>query len=813
MSLKVEVGADVTKLQTGMAVAKAELKDVSSEVKKFASEMVDASEAAQAKLLPSLEAAVAKEAALKAEIAETNVKLKEHAAAAEESGGVLVRMTESVEGLNVKISETKGIFTGLGELFLAGLGAEKIIEVSHEVIELGDSLHKASEETGISVQTLSALKVSADEADLKFDQLQRGVAKFSVNLQQAEAGTGKAAQIFGVLGITQDELKEKGNNAAEMMELVAQKLDQYGNGANKEAIVTELFGARLRDIAPVLKDLAENGIQGLTDKAREQGVLFDGDFAESMKKAHDQGVALDEAIVHLTASMAPMIKAVAEATEWWAKLFAGTSRDEISAKVTEIKLHIDELQDKLSHESGLDHYFDTFSLDKATKELKAYEQLLADMPEPQKDAPAQEEEQKPQAPVLPNLGAQRQAIAEAKREKQEAYQEAIAEDQAEAAQYSATSDQRIAILGKELATAKEYWGEGSKQYLQIQREMTAAERQQTDQRIRDGEQAIEAQDQAFNKGKDTELQGFIQHEQEMVSLKRVSADDAAAQEVRLTEEIYAQELKRLDVAITLAEDDLALHRKLTDQKIALAQKESDQIQKITNKAADEEARKAIQTDQEIARSGAQTGAQLIFGKETVAQAAEQYAEMAVEKVIEWGFKELLAHVGFEAKKVVATEAGEQAQVVAKIAGAEEGKAVDAAAGSASVMGDAYKAAAGAYAAVAGIPYIGPILAPIAAGVAFAAVGAFDIFSAEGGIDRVPYDGAPFLLHENETVLSSGPADLLRTLVERGSNDNGGGDTHNHFDFTGANFGGRSQSEIEDMVVGAFRKAVRKGALA
>ena len=815
-ALSVEIGADVSRLQTGMAITKAELKDVSSEVKNLTSQWQDATEAVQDELLPQIEALVAKEAQLKAELAEANVKLKEHKEAAEGAGGAFATMRESVEGLNVKIAETKGIFTGLGELFLAGLGAEKIFETAHEVIELGDALHKASEETGISVQTLSALKVAADYADVQFDQLQRGVAKFSVNLQQAEAGIGKAAQIFGVLGISQKELAEHGNDTAYMLEEVAKKLDEYGNGANKEALVSELFGARLRDIQPILNDLAENGIQGMTDKARDMGVLFDGDFAASMKKAHDQGVELDEAIVHLTASMAPMIKAVAEATEWWAKLFSGASPEDLRAKITLVELSIDELEQKVKHESPLARLFSTDETD--LEHFKAnLEELKAELAAmPKLDASEAPEEQKPQAPALPNLAAQRQAAAEAKRLKEEEYQDEIATDQAEAAQYSSASSERIAILAKELETAKQFWGEGSRQYEAVLREMTTAQRQQTDQRLREGEQTMEAETAAFIKGKDAELAAFTQHEQELVSLNRLSADQAAAQEVRLTEEISAQELKRLDLAITMASDDLALHQKLADQRIALAQKEADQIQKITDKAADEEARKAIQTDQEIARSAGQTGSQLIFGKMTVAQAAEQYAELAVEKAIEWGFKEVLAHVGFEAQKVAATTAGEQAQVVAKVAGAEEAKGVEAAAGSVSVMGDAYKAAAGAYAALAGIPIIGPILAPVAAGVAFGAVAAFDVFSCRGRHGLCPLRwgdnqgarGGNGAASYNRRAPSRPPC---QRIVRRRCQPADGSQPHPQLRHT-VNAGmGSDPGQIKTAVVAAIKEAHRDGA--
>ena len=86
-----------------------------------------------------------------------------------------------------------------------------------------------------------------------------------------------------------------------------------------------------------------------------------------------------------------------------------------------------------------------------------------------------------------------------------------------------------------------------------------------------------------------------------------------------------------------------------------------------------------------------------------------------------------------------------------------------------IESDAEAAAAGAYSAIVGIPYVGPFLAPAAAAVAYGAVLAFD--SAEGGYD-IPSGVNPMTqLHQKEMVLPAEHADTIRNLK------GGGGDTH------------------------------------
>lgn len=79
---------------------------------------------------------------------------------------------------------------------------------------------------------------------------------------------------------------------------------------------------------------------------------------------------------------------------------------------------------------------------------------------------------------------------------------------------------------------------------------------------------------------------------------------------------------------------------------------------------------------------------------------------------------------------------------------------------------AYAAAAGAYQAIVSIPYVGPVLAPIAAGVALAGVFAIGkkIASARGGYD-IPAGVNPMTqLHEQEMVLPKAQANVIRNLA-------------------------------------------------
>lgn len=96
-------------------------------------------------------------------------------------------------------------------------------------------------------------------------------------------------------------------------------------------------------------------------------------------------------------------------------------------------------------------------------------------------------------------------------------------------------------------------------------------------------------------------------------------------------------------------------------------------------------------------------------------------------------------------------------------------------GLAAIGVSAARAAAGAYAAIAGIPVVGPVMAPIAAAAALAAVISLgkSMFSAEGGMD-IGNENPIIQAHAREMVLPARYADVIRGMADGGGGGGGGG---------------------------------------
>ncbi len=153
----------------------------------------------------------------------------------------------------------------------------------------------------------------------------------------------------------------------------------------------------------------------------------------------------------------------------------------------------------------------------------------------------------------------------------------------------------------------------------------------------------------------------------------------------------------------------------------------------------------------------------------------------------------------QAAQTGATATGVAARTSAEAAGAATSKAITSTLNQQQIMADAGKAASGAYAAVAGIPIIGPVLAPVAAATAYAGVLAFEnLASLDTGTNVVPADMVA-QIHAGERII---PAADNRDLMAAVAGGGGGGGGHT-FSFGDFNVHGGPSG----MSAGDFKKAL------
>jgi hypothetical protein len=251
---------------------------------------------------------------------------------------------------------------------------------------------------------------------------------------------------------------------------------------------------------------------------------------------------------------------------------------------------------------------------------------------------------------------------------------------------------------------------------------------------------------------------LVEQDKATNNIQKAQADTATL--IQLLEKQKQAELAIVDAKIRASEADMkvsfqsgginsadfqsaqAAWENYQAQRVQVAAEADKKIQQANDNMLKQDQKELQQYLQTFNQEFASAFAQVATGHETLAKAATKMYEQMTTTLITNLVKAMAAEVeGAALHKTLAAE---------------------------KQFSDAKGAAAGAYNALAGIPYIGPIIAPIAAAGAFAAVMAFD----EGGM--VPMTQMA-LVHSGEAVLTPSQTQNLQAAAD----NMGGGTTHNH----------------------------------
>lgn len=202
------------------------------------------------------------------------------------------------------------------------------------------------------------------------------------------------------------------------------------------------------------------------------------------------------------------------------------------------------------------------------------------------------------------------------------------------------------------------------------------------------------------------------------------------------------------------------------------------------------------------------------GRFAGAELGKIWRQAGLQMIHELTVKPLVEFAAMWVKKLALNAAGLAAKNATEASSAGITIATEQSTGLASIGVSAARAAAGAYAAIAGIPVVGPVLAPVAAGVALAGVIALgkSMFSAEGGMD-IPGGMNPIVqTHAREMILPARYADVIRGMAEGEGGGGGGGGTVQIQALDARSFERMLAGPAGDQILRALARRTRNGAV-
>lgn len=190
-------------------------------------------------------------------------------------------------------NQISGAFSGLKSVAatvgpaLAGVFAVAgIAGFVRQTLDGIDALNDLSDATGASIENLSALEDAAARTGTQMDTVGAALVKLNQQLAAAKPGN-ETDQALRAIGLSAEELRRI--DPAQALLQVAQSLQQFEDDGNKARLVQELFGKSVKEVAPLLKDLAESGQLNatVTKEQADEVDRFNKQLAQLGKTATD----------------------------------------------------------------------------------------------------------------------------------------------------------------------------------------------------------------------------------------------------------------------------------------------------------------------------------------------------------------------------------------------------------------------------------------------------------------------------------------------------------------------------------------------
>jgi hypothetical protein len=214
-------------------------------------------------------------------------RLRALGAIASEAGQGVTLLSLGLGGLIAVVA----LATTVGPVLLT----KQFIELTQSVAEFQGKMFDLSQQTGVSVETLSALEITARTTGSSIDQITASLGIFQKHLEEAHDPTSKQAALLETLGI-------QTNNTEEALRQAFTVLSQMPEGFRQTATALELFGRGGKAILAILKE-THGDLDGAIKRFREMGILISGDTARAADEFNDQMALLEFQIRAVTASL------------------------------------------------------------------------------------------------------------------------------------------------------------------------------------------------------------------------------------------------------------------------------------------------------------------------------------------------------------------------------------------------------------------------------------------------------------------------------------------------------------------------------
>lgn len=193
-----------------------------------------------------------------------------------------------IDNASAAVKKVETSFSGLekswkrlaGALAIGGSVAY-LTNLVKQSLDAADSMAKLSQSTGVTVETLSGLKLAAQLSGVDINTLAGSINKMQKAMVEAQQGNRELSALFKALGV------DINGGTKEALYAVADAFQRIADGKEKTAAAIAVFGKALGpQLIPFLNQGAE-GIQKMEEMAAKLGLTLTTDAAKGAEQVND----------------------------------------------------------------------------------------------------------------------------------------------------------------------------------------------------------------------------------------------------------------------------------------------------------------------------------------------------------------------------------------------------------------------------------------------------------------------------------------------------------------------------------------------
>lgn len=172
-----------------------------------------------------------------------------------------------------------GMIKGLGGIIAAAGAVDATIKgltlgLVNSFAETAVEIDQISKRLNINSEGFQAMAYAAKTYGIEQDEVVDGMKELSMRAAEF-AEDGKAnADAFGAIGITQDQVKQYGNNIEGLFSLVRDKLSEVEEQGKRQFLADALFGGGLADVGGEFFSQTSSNIKELQKQSMDSGVII-----------------------------------------------------------------------------------------------------------------------------------------------------------------------------------------------------------------------------------------------------------------------------------------------------------------------------------------------------------------------------------------------------------------------------------------------------------------------------------------------------------------------------------------------------------